>query len=287
LDIDQINWSAIWRDGIIFFAGRADKAASWDGAAARWNQTQIMDDYGKKVLKRLRINPDWTVLDVGCGAGLLAIPVAKKCRCVTALDVSSEMLKYLKQNAELQDVRNITCINKAFETVAVGEELEQHDVVVASRSMGWEHNLERFLRGMDDAAKRRAYVVWGAGERTFDVGMYKAIGRPYGETRTYIIIYNLLYQMGIRANIEIFECQATAMSYKSIDDGLSQFRNRFEKRSDNQELTREEEKRLEKYLRETLKKKREGTFRFVDKNPARHALIWWEKRGQTKDKENM
>jgi len=41
---------------------------------------------------------------------------------------------------------------------------------------------------MDEAAKRYAYLTWGAQERTFDIAMYKAIGRLYGETRTYIIL---------------------------------------------------------------------------------------------------
>ncbi len=95
------------------------------------------------------------------------------------------MLKYLKQNAEQENVRNITSINIAFETAIIGKDVEKHDIVVASRSMGWEYNLEKFLRGMDDAAKKHAYVVWGAGDRPFDIGLYKAIGRPYGETRTY------------------------------------------------------------------------------------------------------
>ncbi len=277
MDLNQIDWSAIWREGIIFFAGHADKATSWDGAAARWNKTQTKDDYGKNVLKRIKVNPNWTVLDVGCGAGLLAVPLAKKCRRVTAWDISKEMLKFLKQNAEHENVSNITCRNGSFETAVIGEDLEKHDVVIASRSMGWEYKLERFLRGMDEAAKKRAYVIWGANERTFDIGMYQAIGRPYGETRTYIIIYNLLYQMGIRANIEIFECQSTAMSYKSVDDALLELSKRFERRNTHEELSLEEQKKLKKYLETTLKAAKDGTFRFEDNKPSRQAIIWWSK----------
>ncbi len=95
MDIDQIDWSEIWRNGKIFFAGNADKATSWDRAASRWNNENA-DDYRKKVIQRIKIKPNWTVLDVGCGPGLLAIPMAKKSKHLTALDVSSEMLKYLK-----------------------------------------------------------------------------------------------------------------------------------------------------------------------------------------------
>ncbi len=277
MDTNQIDWSAIWRDGIIFFAGHADKATSWDRAAARWNKENA-DDYGKNVMKRIKVKPDWTVLDVGCGPGLLAIPMAKRCRHLTALDVSSEMLKYLKQNVEQENLYNITYINKAFETAIIGKDVEKHDIVVASRSMGWEQNLERFLRGMDDAAKKRVYVVWGAGDRPFDIGVYKAIGRPYGETRTYIIIYNLLYQMGIRANIEIFQTKPSAMAYRSVDEAVSEMSKRFERRNTNEQLTEEEKNKLKKYLKETLTESKDGTFSFSNKKPTLHALIWWDKK---------
>jgi len=277
MDTNKIDWSAIWRDGIIFFAGKADKAASWDRAAARWNNEDAAD-YGKKVIKRIKLKPDWTALDVGCGPGLLAIPMAKRCRHLTALDVSSEMLKYLKQNAEKKNVTNITYINKAFETAIIGKDVEKHDIVVASRSMGWEYNLERFLRGMDEAAKKRAYVVWGAGDRPFDIGLYKALGRPYGETRMYIVIYNLLYQMGIRANIEIFQTEPSAITYKSIDEAMSELSRRFERRNTNEELTQEEKNKLNNYLKETLTETIDGTFRFNHKKPTLHALIWWDKK---------
>jgi ubiquinone/menaquinone biosynthesis C-methylase UbiE len=277
MELDKTDWSAIWRDGIIFFAGRADKATSWNRGAPRWNKENA-GDYGKQVIKRIKIKPNWTVLDVGCGPGLLAIPVAKKCKHLTGLDVSSEMLKYLKQNAELKKVHNISYVNIPFETAIIGKDVKKHDVVVASRSMGWEYNLEKFLRNMDEAAKKRAYVVWGASDRAFDIGMYKAIGRPYGETRMYIVIYNLLYQMGIRANIEIFETEANAIPYKSVDEALSELSKRFERRDMNEELNEEEKIKLRKYLEETLKESKKGTFSFMNEKPAKHALMWWDKK---------
>jgi precorrin-6B methylase 2 len=277
MDTNQINWSNIWRDGILFFAGNADKTSSWDGIAARWNEIQTKNDYGPKVLDRVKVNKDENVLDVGAGAGLLAIPLAKKCKHVTALDISSEMLKYLTENAAKEAILNITYINKEFENATIGKDVEKHDVVVASRSMGWSQDLQKFLKNMDDAAKKRAYMIWGVGERTFDIGMYKAIGRPYGETRMYIVLYNLLYQMGIYANIDIFECQATAREYTTIDEALIDMSKRFERMGMNRQLSIEEQNRLKVYLTQTLKKTKAGTLKAFDKPTARNAVIWWEK----------
>ena len=219
-------------------------------------------------------------MDVGCGPGLLAIPMAKRCKHLTGLDVSIEMLKFLKQNAEKENVSNITYINKAFETAVIGKDVEKHDIVVASRSMGWEYNLKKFLSNMNRAAKKRAYVIWGAGDRPFDIGMFKAIDRPYGETRTYNIIYNLLYQMGIRANIEIFQAKASSMSYKNVEEAVFELSKRFERRNTNEALSIEEKNKLKEYLKETLIQSKDGTFKFDNKKTALHALIWWDKKIQ-------
>jgi len=103
------------------------------------------------------------------------------------------------------------------------------------------------------------------------------IGRPYGETRKCIVIYNLLNQIGIYANIEMFHCQPTTAAYKSIEDALFELSKRFKRRNTNEELSIEE-KKLRKYLETTLKQAKDGTFRFVDDKTARQPLIWWDKK---------
>ena len=65
------------------------------------------DDYISKMLDRIEVKPGWTVLDIGCGPGTLTIPLAQKTKSVTALDISSEMLKNLKANAEKIGLDNI------------------------------------------------------------------------------------------------------------------------------------------------------------------------------------
>jgi ubiquinone/menaquinone biosynthesis C-methylase UbiE len=278
MDINKIDWNSIWREGAIFFGGKADKVTSWNRAAPMFNTKYTKSDYGKRVIERLKLQADWTVLDVGAGPGLLALPMAKACKHVTALDGASEMLRYLKQNAEREGVSNITYVNKLMGDTTIGVDIPQHDIVIASRSMGWEHDVRTFLKRMDEAAKRYAYLTWGAEERTFDIAMYKAIGRPYGETREYIILYNLLYQMGIRANIEIFESTQQHRFYSSIDETVSRLRDRFKRMNMNRELTPQEETKLRKFLEENLTQTSDGTFTFNGGGMHRNALIWWDKK---------
>ncbi|MCW4034772.1 MAG: class I SAM-dependent methyltransferase, partial [Candidatus Bathyarchaeota archaeon] len=262
MDVNHIDWNGIWQKGATFMIGQANKAEVWNLNAEKWNKSQTESDFGTQVIKRLKMHPQWTALDVGAGTGLLALPMAKECKHVTALDASSEMLRFLAQNAKQQGLSNISCVNKLIEETNIGEDIEKHDIVIACRSMGLEQNVRAFLQKMDEAAKRYVYLVWGAQERTFDIALYNAIGRPYGETRTYIILYNLLYQMGIRANIEIFECQPKNMSYPSVEDAHMHLCSRFKRMKMNRELNPTEQRRLLNFLETNLKKTDDGMFTY-------------------------
>lgn len=272
------DWSRIWEEGVLFFIGQAEKVNSWDQTASRWNKLCENDgEYRDSVLRRLRLRKDWTVLDAGCGTGLLTIPLAGKVKMVTGLDASGNMLGYLKDNMAREHIGNIRLVLKRFEEAVIGKDIEQHDVVIASRSVGHEHDLKRFLAALNNAARRYAYLTWGASDRVFDIELHQALGREYGETRTYLIIYNLLYQLGIHANIEIFECSQQGMVYASPDDAFEQIKKRFKNMQMGRELSPAEEIRLREFFRLKLKKTREGSYIYPNK-PASHALIWWPKR---------
>jgi SAM-dependent methyltransferase len=216
-------------------------------------------------------------LDAGCGTGLLAVPLAKKVKKVTALDSSDEMLRYCRENAAHEKIANIEYIHKKIEQAIIGKDIEKHDVVIASRSMGHEHDLSKFLIALNNAAGRYAYLTWGASDRHFDIDLHKALGRKYGETRTYIIIYNLLYQLGIRANIEIFECSQTGMAYSNPAEAAEQLIRRYKNMKMDRELSSKEEIKLREFLNIRLQKTNDGTYIYPVDQTAKHALIWWNK----------
>ena len=55
----------------------------------------------------LRITPEDTVLDFGCGTGGIALNLTKYCKRVIGVDISSEMLDILKEKAKKQEITNI------------------------------------------------------------------------------------------------------------------------------------------------------------------------------------
>jgi SAM-dependent methyltransferase len=55
-----------------------------------------------------------TVLDVGCGSGMYTIRLAREARRVTALDISQQMLDFLRQDAATQGLDNIDYVRSEW-----------------------------------------------------------------------------------------------------------------------------------------------------------------------------
>jgi len=66
------------------------------------------------IMKSIGLKKDHTILEFGCGTGSFAIEAAKHCKKVYAVDVSSIMLKYLKNKAQKKDIRNIVTVQSGF-----------------------------------------------------------------------------------------------------------------------------------------------------------------------------
>jgi len=96
---EQIDWNEAWKQAFDIDCAHTEGEEYWDGDSERFNLRPLMDDYTRKALAVLEVAGSYSLLDIGCGVGNLAIPLAKKVRTVTALDISSKMLDYLQQRA--------------------------------------------------------------------------------------------------------------------------------------------------------------------------------------------
>lgn len=82
--------------------------------------------------KTIEIYPKMKILDVGCGTGNWSIDFAKKGAIVTGIDISSEMIKMAKKNAEKEKL-DITFLNIAAENMNFPP--DSFDLVVSITSL--------------------------------------------------------------------------------------------------------------------------------------------------------
>ncbi len=96
-----------------------------------------------------------SVLDVGAGAGRLAIPLADHCRHVTAVEPSETMRNRLTEQAKAWGLENVSVVSDRWEDAAV----EPHDVVICAHVIYTAEDIEAFLRKLTDSSKRYVLVV--------------------------------------------------------------------------------------------------------------------------------
>ena len=263
-------WKEVQERGPAAMSDERAVEARWDHMATQFRRWMDVDDYPAKLMQNIRLKKDWSVLDIGCGTGAIAIPAAKKAARVTAVDISGEMISILKRDAKKQGLSNITCMRRSWESIVVGQDITSHDVVVASRSIGKTPDLRDALEKIDSAALKCVYVTaWGGGERGHNKGVSEALGRPSRDIPDYIYIFNMLHRMGISPNVVQLACHSRLI-YANLGEAIESCKLGIGPMSADEELLARD------YLDRTLIRHRDGSREVPDNRPT-WSLIWWKK----------
>ena len=176
----------------------------WDGYkfGDRNEEYNKYVNYPGPILERMMkfISSESTVLDIGAGAGAYTIPFAEAAKKVTVVEPSKGQISRLMRRAEREGLSNIEVINKRWEDVEE-EELERYDLVNAAYCFHMP-DIKVALQKMLNVTKNVLFLITLV-EHGFD-DVYEIIfGGKHDNSPNYIYLYNVLYQMGIPANVEI------------------------------------------------------------------------------------
>jgi SAM-dependent methyltransferase len=279
MDFNSIDWNALWEaESHHSHWNKTSPKELWNKRAASFSQriTRVVDgkedldkdDYIVKMLGRIAVKPEWSVLDIGCGPGTLSIPLAKIAKSVTALDISSEMLKYLRANAVKTNLDNIRYVNTSWQDAFAHKLVGKHDIVVASRSL-LSGDMQEALRNIIDIAGQAAFITFPIIHLPFDWEVYRAIGRNGKKHPPYIYIYNLLFQMGIIANVEVL-LSRVKVQFSDIEKAIEELQWRTDP------FTPEERLKLTEFLKKKLAESQDSKV-FTHEGYSKWALIWWRK----------
>ncbi|MDI9436456.1 MAG: methyltransferase domain-containing protein [Euryarchaeota archaeon] len=260
----KVDWNQLWKEQVEKLPKKKDL---WNSIAPQFNEWMDKDDYPAEFISKIKIEPNDTVLDVGCGNGAITIPLAQKARSVTALDSSTRMLEFLGKKAGHPS--NIQMINKGLEEVDA-QEIGYHDVVVASRSLNGIADIQAQLEKLDRIARKYVYItLWGVDNRKFENEMAELLGREGHQNPEYILVYNILYEMGIQANVEFLKSN-TRNHYSNMDEALDRIKWRIG------DMDEGEKSIIKKHLERVLTRNSDGSLTYTRTN-SKWVLIWWEK----------
>lgn len=173
--------------------GKPDRASSkgaprlntsketWNAKAHGFANKNKRSPYIGTLIDMLDLREGETVLDIGCGPGTLALPLAKAGFDVTAIDFSPAMLAELEVNmAAQQEAGNagsgsVTAIERSWQDP--WDDIDCVDVAVSSRSLIVDNVVEALAK-MEQHARRLCAVTLTCGQAPWmDVKLWHAIGR--------------------------------------------------------------------------------------------------------------
>lgn len=201
-----VDWEERWQryqDG----RTRPNGSVEWDKRAGSYG-SRSDGAYEQEFLRRAAVRPGECVLDMGCGTGLLAVPLAQRGCRVTCADFSDAMLEATRRAAHEAGVDDlVTTVHLAWDDdwAAAGVEPGAFDVALASRSIATYH-LTDALRKLDGAATRRVCLTLASGRSPCrDERAFQAVGRPRTAVADHQYALNILFDHDVYPELSYIE----------------------------------------------------------------------------------
>ena len=119
----------------------------------RWTHTDQEDDLLETLARGLKTTD--TILDVGAGAGRFSLPLALRCKHVTAVEPSPSMAAAFEQQASRYCIANVTLVKGRWEDV----EVEPADRAISVHVPYFVADISRFIRKLNDLTRQQVMVL--------------------------------------------------------------------------------------------------------------------------------
>ena len=165
-----------------------------------------------------------TLLDVGGGAGRLALPLALRCRHVAVVEPSESMLDELRDVATEAGIDNLTVIEGSWDDV----EVRPADVTLCSHVVYGISEIVPFVNKLDSSATGRVLVmVYTDGPQSQLSPFWNA---AHGEERIDLPalpeFLEVLWEMELYPDVEMLQT-GRSQSFESRDEALEMLRRRL------------------------------------------------------------
>ncbi|HCC46727.1 MAG TPA: hypothetical protein DEQ38_01200 [Elusimicrobia bacterium] len=163
---------------------RANEKLYWDSRAGRYPRP-FAGETAAKTRRILRLLAGLGVtfagqrlLDVGCGTGVYALPLAGVARRVLGVDSSPSMLGVFRSERRARGIRNAACLAARWDQVPATKIRDKFDIALASMTAAVRTRAD--FRRMEAAAPRCVYIGWaGVRRNALLEKVYAAHGLEY------------------------------------------------------------------------------------------------------------
>ncbi|MDO4503260.1 MAG: methyltransferase domain-containing protein [Coriobacteriia bacterium] len=220
--LTSTDWNAEWIR-LQDFRRMADSVEFWDKRAPSFGSKDAPSPYILRFIELMDAEPGSTFLDMGCGNGGLAVPLAQAGHSVIAADFSRGMLNVLEQTVQAKGLQDrVSPVHMSW-----SDDWDAHDVgencvdyAFASRSIAT-RDLEAALMKLNRAARKRCFCTLstGASPRSdsrmlCELGLEDAIGRDW------LYAFNILAVKGFEPEIAYIVSERND-SWATYDEALA------------------------------------------------------------------
>lgn len=276
----EIDWNEVWKarqKRHMASEKFSDPTHNWDrkANAKRYSEGSKgeFDARIQMTIDGLPLTKATRILDIGAGPGTLALPLARLVKEITAVEPGKGMVAVLKENMRKERITNITCVEKLWEDCDIDRDLAPpYDIVLSSLSLTME-DLKESLARMDAVSSEYVFIFWFA-DPPFWERMYLDLwpdlhSEPFFPGPKADCLFNVLYQMGIRANVEMLPL-SKEYRFSNAVEMTGFFRARFYAK------TQKQKKVLDTYLAPLIRY--EGN-EVIISGSSTLAKVWWKKAG--------
>nr|WP_181507950.1 class I SAM-dependent methyltransferase [Methanococcus maripaludis] len=281
----EVDWAEHYRKNHAKTQFKSEKESKnfWDTFSKNYAKNVLNKKNGwvenniEYIKNEFKIDKNTSILEIGPGPGTYTIPLAKEVKEITVVEQSTGMIDILKNRMKEEEIDNINIIKKRWDDFKLDAD-SNHDIVFSSYSLGVD-DMESALKKMNNYAEKYCCILT-FGTRQAWRSIYNKIGesilehdpkrKEYGIT--YILIYNILHQLGIYADVKISE-KPFSQIFENLDEAAEHYLDRFRARGE-LNINDEQYSKIKEILSQELTKT-EDFWKF-EKN-SKEALIWWKK----------
>ena len=230
----KLDFEKLWQESILakdeYNVQRAldfnIEKSFWKGLAPKYDDTATLYDYAPETFHKLLqiIGKDKVLAEIGPGTGKFTLPMSAYAKKILAIDASESMLKMLDKKIYENNILNVTPICSKWEDASI----EKIDAIFNVNAIYRMWNIKDCLMKMNNLAKEKVVIVWTLQRSPFH-SIFCKLGQPGLKTLSdYIYIQNLLYELGIDANIEFLDI-IKPITYANTEDLYTDFIEQYDK----------------------------------------------------------
>ncbi len=248
----------------------------WDKRAKEFSdyRNQVGEDRVEKLLNFFEQKglsyENLDILDIGCGTGTYALEFAKKAKSVTALDISTQMIAYAKEEASERRVKNVQFAELPWEDIDLDAYgcRKKFDLAVAimTPAINSRNSLEKMMEASKDYCFMSGYV--DRHEKLKEAIEQNILHRKPNRTDFGLSIYcsfNILWLYGIHPDITYYTTERE--NDRTVEEAFTYYTLQLERKNS---LTDEEKLAIRSYL-----KKQAQNGRVKDTFQSKTAWLFW------------